>query len=123
MQEVQEVHEMQDLDDLVFVSRASPYRHEVHCQPLTRLGNGRYGFPKVSNVSEEGSACRYGLYNSASSRNPHGVCRGEVHFRGSCGSYGLRDEFEIMPNEHIVFHGTPSHMTYSKFQWCYALHK
>jgi hypothetical protein len=105
---------MQDLKKIVFVSRASCSKHEVLCEPLRRLGNGRYGFPKLVHV---GSCTTYGIYNASSSI--HGICQGEVHFRNEKNSC----EFEIMPNDYIVFHDNPSHVTFSKFQWCYALFK
>lgn len=105
---------MQDFENVVLVSRVSSLKREVLCEPLRRLGNGRYGFPNSVNIS---SYTTYGIYNSASSI--HGICRGKVYFRNDKKSC----EFEIMPNDRIIFCDNPLYVTFSVFQWCYALFK
>ena len=99
-------------DEFVFVSHAPRvYNREINCQPLKRLGSGRYCFPFMARGLDV-----YGLYNSSTSH--HGECRATVHFDN-----GEDEDVVIMPDDYVLFQYMPSLVTFSKFQWCYTLFK
>jgi hypothetical protein len=99
-----------DFSRRAFVSRASTSQ-DVVCQPLRRLGKGRYGFLGGEDFQEGTS---YGLHNSCTL--PCGECVLTVHYHAD-----NSHDITLPPNASVALPRRPWFVTFRKFQWCYSL--